>query len=108
MLLAVLLLLGRWQQAVFGVVVDHGLGQNLIAVSAAGFPEMFVHECGHLIHVQVDVRDVPGIDREDGVRRAEKVEEQLLAFQCIGLILSRNLAFFLIGCHVFSPLYQII
>ena len=58
MLPVVLLALGPWNQAAFGVVVDHGGGQGIFLVKAQ---DLAVHVGEHLVHIQREVRQlVPG------------------------------------------------
>ena len=58
MLLGIFLLF-RWRKKiVFGVVIDHGFCQNLVIVGALAGSKAGIHKCGHLIHVQINVRNV--------------------------------------------------
>ncbi len=51
----ILLLHGRREKIVLRVVVDHGLGQDLVLAVPLGGREMLVHKGRDLIHVQIDV-----------------------------------------------------
>lgn len=50
-------LLRRGKELVLGVVVDHGLGQDLVIFMALGGSEIFFHKSSDLIHVKIDVWD---------------------------------------------------
>ena len=59
MLLGILLPYRRGQQIVFGIIIDHCLGQYFVL---SGIPrrgmQSAVHKCRDLIHVQINVRNV--------------------------------------------------
>ena len=55
MLSGILLLHGRREKIVLRVVVDHGLGQDLVLAVALGGREMLVHKGRDLVHVQIDI-----------------------------------------------------
>ena len=55
-------LLRRRQEAVFRVILDHGLGEDFVLGVALHAREVVVHEGGHLVHVQLDPRNVLGMD----------------------------------------------
>ena len=50
-------LLRRGEKLILGVVVDHGLGQDLVILVTFGGSEIFFHESSDLIHVKIDVWD---------------------------------------------------
>ena len=65
-MLAAVTLLIRWRQKlVLRIVVDHRLRQHLILRMPLDGREVAVHEAGHLIHVELEVRDVVGGDMPD-------------------------------------------
>ena len=65
-MLATVALLIRWRQKlVLRIVVDHRLRQHLILRMPLDGREVAVHEAGHLIHVELEVRDVIGGDVPD-------------------------------------------
>ena len=52
MLLTVLLFFRRRQQIVLGIIVNHGLGQNLVITGiSGGCTKSFVHKSGDLVHI---------------------------------------------------------
>ena len=58
MLPVVLFSLGPWNQAAFGVVVDHGSGQGIFLVKAQ---YLAVHIGEDLVHIQGEIRQlIPG------------------------------------------------
>ncbi len=60
MFLRILLLHGRGKQVVLGIIIDHGLGQDLIVIVTLGGVELFLHEGGHLIHVEIYIGNIAG------------------------------------------------
>ena len=58
MLLGIFLLIRGRQEVVLGVVVDHGLCENLVLLAALEILQVFLHKCGHLIHVEGNLRDL--------------------------------------------------
>ena len=65
MIATVTLLIRWWQKLVLRIVVDHRLRQHLILRMPFDGREVAVHEAGHLIHVELEVRDVIGGDVPD-------------------------------------------
>ena len=65
MIATVALLIRRRQKLVLRIVVDHRLRQHLILRMPLDGREVSVHEAGHLIHVELEVRDVIGGDVPD-------------------------------------------
>ena len=51
MLFGITLLFRRRKKLIFGVIIDHGLGQNLVIPVALGGSQLFFHEGCDLIHV---------------------------------------------------------
>ena len=51
MLSGVFLFLRRWQEIVLRIVVDHGLGQDLVVIVTLGRRKLLVHEGSNLIHI---------------------------------------------------------
>ena len=58
MFLGILLLHRRGKKVVFGVVIDHGFVKILSSSRRLGVRQVVVHECGYLIHVQIDAGNV--------------------------------------------------
>ena len=56
--LGVALFLRRRQKLIFRIVVDHGLGKDLIIFVPLRVLQMFIHKMGDLIHIQVDIRNI--------------------------------------------------
>ena len=57
MILCILFLKRRRNQIILGVIVDHGLRQNLVRSRISGRVfQMGLHECRHLIHIEINVR----------------------------------------------------
>ena len=55
----------RGKKIVLGIIVDHGLGQDLVLLVAPGRGELRIHEGGHLIHIQVNIRNIIRMDIVD-------------------------------------------
>ena len=51
MILGVAFFDGRRQQVIFGIVIDHGFGQDLILAQPFGSVQVAVHEGSDLIHI---------------------------------------------------------
>ena len=62
MLLGILLLDRRRKKVILRVIIDHRLSQDLVLFISFCRGEMVIHERGDLIHIQVDVRDLAGLD----------------------------------------------
>ena len=75
MFLCVLLLLGRRQEIVLRVVVDHRLGEDLVSGITARLLQVFIHIGRHLIHVEIDVRNIRRIDQIDFFNRVKEIEQ---------------------------------
>ena len=58
MLFGILLFIGRRQQVVLGIVVDHGFRQHLIFGIAFRILQMFIHKCRNLVHVKINARNL--------------------------------------------------
>jgi len=58
MFTGVTLLLRRREKLVLRVIVDHGLSQDLVILVTFGGGKILFHKSCHLIHVQVDIRDL--------------------------------------------------
>ena len=58
MILGITLLLRGREQIVLGIVVDHGLGQDLVIVVALGGCKLILHESSDLVHVKINVRQI--------------------------------------------------
>ena len=58
MFFGIFLLDRRREQIVLRIVVDHGLSQDLVLRVALGALEMLLHKCGHLVHIELDIRDL--------------------------------------------------
>ena len=58
MVLAVFLLHRARKKVALCIVVNHGLRQKLVIVITLGLLEMLVQKLRHLIHVQIDIRDI--------------------------------------------------
>ena len=43
---------------IFRVIIDHGLGHDLIVRVSSGVCQMSVHESGNLVHVQVNIWNI--------------------------------------------------
>ena len=41
---------------IFSIIIDHRFRQNFIFRIAFGLLQMFIHKCGYLIHVKIDIR----------------------------------------------------
>ena len=55
------------------VVVDHGFGQNFFAKIPAVTAQVFLHECGNLIHIKLDAGDIGRVQALDFLKRIEKL-----------------------------------
>ena len=58
MFFGIFFLFWRRKKIVFRIIVDHGLCQNLIILMPLGCGKLGIHECCHLIHVKIDIRDI--------------------------------------------------
>lgn len=58
MLLGIFLLIWCRQQMILRIIIDHGLGKNLVIRAALEISEMAFHEGCDLIHVKVNVWNV--------------------------------------------------
>ena len=58
MLLGIFLLIWCRQQMILRIIIDHGLGKNLVIRAALEISEMTFHEGCNLIHVKVNVWNV--------------------------------------------------
>ena len=66
------------EQMILGIVVDHGLGQDLVLRVAFGGLQMFFHERGHLIHIQIYIRNLLRPDVIDPVQAGEYAAQDVL------------------------------
>ena len=59
MFLRIFLLHRRRKQIVFCIIVDHGLGQDaVLGLRAYCRTQLAVHKSQHLIHIQINIRNV--------------------------------------------------
>ena len=70
-LFGIFLFMWGWQQTILCIIVDHGLGQNLIIRIALGWCEVALHKGCHLIHVQVNIRNGLRFDMIDAPETGE-------------------------------------
>ena len=66
------------EQVVLGVVVDHGLRQDLVLRVALGLLQMFVHKGGHLVHIEIDVRNLFRFNVIQAVQPGEDIPEPVV------------------------------
>ena len=73
----------RWQQIVFSVIIDHGLGKDLILVLKAGSVlQAAVHEGRDLIHIQIDIRYIFGLDKADTPKTLHYGIDKIACIKC--------------------------
>ena len=75
-LLGIFLLVRRRKEVVLGVVVDHGLGQDLVLRVTLGLCQPLVHKCGQLVHVQRDIGDLFWFYVVKAIQTREDLPEQ--------------------------------
>ena len=90
MLLAVPFVFRGRQQVVLGIVVDHGLGQDLVVFITLGIFQLIIHESGDLVHIEIDIRHIFHLDVVDG---GDDIEYLSVHFFGIGSHF----------CHLFLP-----
>ena len=61
------------QEPVFGVVVDHGFGDNHFIRIVAGARNALIHEGGYLVHIEIDVRNIFRLDMGETVHIGHQV-----------------------------------
>ena len=53
----------RRKQVVFGIIVNHCFGKNLVSHRVpGGAPQSAFHKCGYLVHIQVNIGDIVKTD----------------------------------------------
>ena len=62
MLFGIFLLYWWGQKMIFGIVVNHGFGKNLLYRVTLGGGEMFFHKSCHLIHISRNAGDFLKLD----------------------------------------------
>ena len=83
MLLGIFLLDGRRKQIILGIIVDHGLGQYLVLIRVSGcIFQPGIHKRGHLIHIQVNVRDILCLNVFDSIHAIHDTLHQVLYIYC--------------------------
>ena len=88
MFLIVFFLNGRWQQIVFCIIIDHGLGKDLVLVLKAGsIFKAAVHEGSDLIHIQINVGDIFGLDKADTPKTLHYGIDKIACIKCHSVIL---------------------
>ena len=60
MISGVFFLVRRGENVIFRVVIDHGLGQQLVLRAALYLLQVGVDKGGNLIYVQINIRDIFG------------------------------------------------
>ena len=58
MILGITLLLRGREQVVLRIIVDHGLGEDLVVLVALGGCKLIFHEGCYLIHLKINVREI--------------------------------------------------
>ena len=80
MLPGILFLLRRGQDPGLGVIVDHGLCQDLVVRIALDLLQVLLHEAGDLIHVEGDIRDLLRLYIADGIQKTDQTAEGFTVF----------------------------
>ena len=92
-LLGVFLLHRRRKEIVLGVVVDHGLCQDLVLAVPAGGAELALHECRDLVHVQVDIWNILRLYIVDPGDALQDAVQHVLCVNCHKFTTSINLLY---------------
>ena len=72
----------RGKKPVLGIVVDHGFCDHHLVLTVTGARKALVHKGGHLVHIEVNIRDIPGVNVCETVHVGHEVLQSLF----IGLI----------------------
>ena len=63
MVAGILFLIRRRKQIVLGIIIDHGLREDLVLPGITGrMPQSLIHKGQYLIHVQIHSRNLLGAD----------------------------------------------
>ena len=80
MLTGIFLFGGRREQIIFRIIIDHGFGQDLVSRMAPGLFQVLFHKRGHLIHIEVNIRDIL---RTDIIQTGKSIKNAFQHVRCI-------------------------
>ena len=84
---------GRRKQIIFRIIVDHGLGEDLVLGITPGLLQVFFHKRSHLVHVKINVRDILWPD----VIQTGKVSKMLFSMSDVSTVIGFTSDFFFIN-----------